>query len=602
MPEFDSTSFTSIDNIQKQFSMPAIVGWNRLEPRPRTADFDRSLKAEIRDALWMLSRQWQMGEFKGEDGGSPVGARLLTEEYSINRYAPAGSKAISYNDSIPLEAQVETETIPDSWQLKIQASTQFFKLLAKQAFDADQKERIREQYKITEISDTESLGHILCNQPSAQLYDQASLRSIDGYRLLTEIASGDFATWLDTSDSSLSDADKTTLKTVGSSLLDWFRRLYHQPTGDTAWKTPCLEYQFNCAAPAAGGNQTVLKAEQYASGHLDWYAFDIDSSVNSLEDDPSETITDAAPTEKLVSFIPTNISFGGMPNARYWEMEDRKTDFGDIDTNTTDIAKLMVAEFGLIYSNDWFIIPYGMNTGNICSIGGMVVTDTFGERTLIRAAGEGTDNDWQSWRLYNLSTSATAADNRLFLAPAAVKVMESEALEKLNIIRDEMANMVWAIENTITLPSGKPRSGYEAAREFSSYLSQGYSSITDDLAAAVKYTLGTSVPENWIPFLSVHTAGSDRDIQMQRAAMPRTSDGSNDPAGPRTTLLAGDEPFYIHEEEVPRSGTMITQTYQRTRWYNGKTLVWLGRKVTNGKGEGNSGLRFDQLNDIKTGE
>jgi hypothetical protein len=498
MPEFDSRSFTpSTLNLQKRFNIPAIVGWNRLEPRPRTADFSRSLKAEIRDALWMLSRQWQMGEFKGEDCGSPVDARLLTEEFTLNRYA-AGGQAKAYNDAIPLEAQVEAETIPDTWQLKIQASTQFFKLLAKEVFEADQKEKIRGRYQVGDITDTEPLNRILCNQPSAQLYDQARLRSIDGYLLLTEIASGAFASWLDIPDSSLSAADKTTLITVGNHLQDWFKRLYNQPAGDTAWKTPYLEYQFQCAAPAASGKQTVLEAEQYASGHLDWYAFDINDTESKLEDDPLETITDAAPTEKLVSFIPTNISFGGMPNARYWEMEDRKTDFGDIDSNTTDVAKLIVAEFGLIYSNDWFIIPYSMNTGNICSIRGMVVTDTFGERTWIKAAGAGVDNEWQNWRMYNLSTSATAVDNRLFLAPAAIKVMESEPMEKLNIIRDEMANMVWAIENTITLPSGKPRSGYEAAKELSSYLAQGFSSLTDDLAAAVKYTLGNSVPENWI--------------------------------------------------------------------------------------------------------
>jgi hypothetical protein len=49
---------------------PAIVTWNRLEGRPRTADFERSLRAEIRDPLWMLCRQWQFGEFQGEDAGS----------------------------------------------------------------------------------------------------------------------------------------------------------------------------------------------------------------------------------------------------------------------------------------------------------------------------------------------------------------------------------------------------------------------------------------------------------------------------------------------------------------------------------------------------
>ena len=52
---------------------PTVMVWNRLEGRPRTIEFDRALRAEVRDALWMLTRQWQLGEFRGEDAGSPVG-------------------------------------------------------------------------------------------------------------------------------------------------------------------------------------------------------------------------------------------------------------------------------------------------------------------------------------------------------------------------------------------------------------------------------------------------------------------------------------------------------------------------------------------------
>ena len=44
-----------------------IIAFNRLETRPRTTDFTRSLRAEVRDPLWMLTRQWQFGEFNGED-------------------------------------------------------------------------------------------------------------------------------------------------------------------------------------------------------------------------------------------------------------------------------------------------------------------------------------------------------------------------------------------------------------------------------------------------------------------------------------------------------------------------------------------------------
>ena len=55
---------------------PTIVSWNRLEPRPRSPNFERALRAEIRDALWMLTRQWQFGEFKGNDAGTATFAKV----------------------------------------------------------------------------------------------------------------------------------------------------------------------------------------------------------------------------------------------------------------------------------------------------------------------------------------------------------------------------------------------------------------------------------------------------------------------------------------------------------------------------------------------
>ena len=56
--------------------LPILHGWNRLEGRPRITDFERSLRAEVRDPLWFLTRQWQFGEFQGEDAASPIDVAL----------------------------------------------------------------------------------------------------------------------------------------------------------------------------------------------------------------------------------------------------------------------------------------------------------------------------------------------------------------------------------------------------------------------------------------------------------------------------------------------------------------------------------------------
>ena len=55
--------------------------------------------------------------------------------------------------------------------------------------------------------------------------------------------------------------------------------------------------------------------------------------------------------------MPATVQFDGMPNTRHWTFEEGATNFGDIDPDTTDIAKLLLIEFGLVYANDWFLLP-----------------------------------------------------------------------------------------------------------------------------------------------------------------------------------------------------------------------------------------------------
>ena len=72
---------------------PSVTTWDRLEARPRTIAFDRALQAEVRDPLWMLTKQWQMGEFRGSDAGSPVYAKLMIDTTRLTKYQPDGQAA-----------------------------------------------------------------------------------------------------------------------------------------------------------------------------------------------------------------------------------------------------------------------------------------------------------------------------------------------------------------------------------------------------------------------------------------------------------------------------------------------------------------------------
>src|ERR1700733_9164993 len=82
MPQPPSTSERA------ESEAPSVTTWTRLEPSPRDASLQKSMQAQMRDPLWLLARQWQVGEFLGEDTGSPVHATLGAEMQTVTTYRP----------------------------------------------------------------------------------------------------------------------------------------------------------------------------------------------------------------------------------------------------------------------------------------------------------------------------------------------------------------------------------------------------------------------------------------------------------------------------------------------------------------------------------
>ncbi|MBV8202560.1 MAG: hypothetical protein JOZ15_18240 [Acidobacteria bacterium] len=357
-------------------------------------------------------------------------------------------------------------------------------------------------------------------------------------------------------------------------------------------------------------------AERFYQGHLDWYNFDIDAGAPTLDGPPAPSPAPVSPQ----TLIPVPVNFNGMPKTRWWEFEDGKTNFGDVKPDTTDLATLLLLEFALVYANDWFLVPYTLPAGSLALIRGLAVTNVFGERIWVEAAGRGPEDDWQRWAMFLLDTkipTSQPADTSLFLPPTAVKVHEGSPFDEVMLIRDEVANMVWGIEKTIPLPTGERKPGAEAAREMLGFLERDLERRLGGppppppaaADAAIRYEVMSSVPENWIPWLPVHVPGDNREIQLQRAAMPRILLGDPDKprkVQPRTVVQRQglDQipavPYFVHEEEVPRAGTRVMQAFRRTRWRDGRVWLWLGVRKETGRGEGSSGLAFDRIVSVLT--
>lgn len=606
-----------------------ITVWNRLEPRPRKVDFDRALRAEVRDPLWMLTRQWQFGEFKAEDTGTAIFARGEMETTKVTKLSKRGEEALPIDLTSILEAEVEREIVDFDFGLRLEMGQHFFKILRKKLSDGGattlEIDSILTEFKTTTspeslffevpLDDTNNVDIFSNRDYLKTLSASSQKRSINGGNLLNylKLDVTNVASTFTTGGPFVSEIDA-----AGVDFGAWFERVYSQPTdaGDSAWNPNRMEYQFACSTPESNGVSSILSADEYYHGRLDWYSFDLEADTsefpNTLKDNPAQT---GDIETKKFTVIPSEVRFAGMPNARWWEMEDRNVDLGEIDANTTDTAKILLAEFGLIYSNDWTIIPWTVPVGSLSEMKNVVVSDVFGQRTVVEAAGKNLADPY-AWSMYGLNSKNNTGDpdNRLFIPPVVNKMHESTPLEAVNFIRDEMANMVWGIETLIPNELGKGVDGFEAATQYRKHMESlaGTSlpiSYTVQNDAKIKYQIANTVPENWIPFIPVKedNALTSREIKLQRAAMPRIIDGlTASRVRPRTKLIqfgATDigglgeswSPYFIHEEEVPRSGTVVKRTWQRSRTDNGKVITWLGRRKTNGRGEGNSGLAFDQI-------
>jgi hypothetical protein len=606
-----------IENINQAIAtrlLPTITLWNRLEGRPRTDNFDRALKAEIRDPLWMLARQWQIGEFEGDDAGSPVFAKIHLATNFLNAYQPHNQPPQPFDGSTPLEAQVEQRPLPFtrgqqiiSLDIRLLMGRQWLKLMRS---IGNFKQEFIDQYLIDIPDPTTSDDAEICsNVETWQQVAAVAERAMDGYKLYRYLL--DAPTNHAYDGTSIPAGQHTDVDALAVKFLTWYKNLFFQPQEpeQNAWQPEYLEYKFAVAAPD-GGSNSVFVADEYYHGRLDWYNLDVDNQRNDL----GEIV---APAPKALenptkTFIPTPLDFEGMPNTRWWTFEDSRTNFGNVNPGTTDLAKLMLIEFGLVYANDWFLFPVTLPTGTVTRVRGLAVTNVFGEKTWVKAAGRGRDEDWQRWNMYTMAVRSDAdvgADMRFVLLPTVPKIQEGKPLEDVVLIRDEMANMVWGIEAQVAMPDGHSISGYEAGDDLRKYLVRLVGSVPGDTPAAaapIRYKImSTNIAENWIPFIPVHMPGETeehREIQLQRAALPRIIPGDSASISkvlPRTTILregldAGSR-YFVHEEEIGRAGVDVRQSYQRTRWYNGRVVVWLGIRKATGRGEGRSNLSFDQL-------
>lgn len=654
------------------------TSWTRLEPRTRDRDLREALRAPVRDPLWLLGRQWQLGEFAGEDAGTPVRTRMTVRQHHLTRYRLGDGFTEQYRTggsapSPPLEALVERQQVrppasdsPEEGRnirLAAEAGQRFVEILAAEGIEVEPTD-----FAATDLSDYTDVGVtdlLLDPDPSTLRGDPASERYLsvvagrvlDGdalYRVVQKAlpaATGSADPVVPLPEPTPGPADGQAYRRAFERFRDWYADSYSEPESpDDGWDDDRLEHQFEVGVGDATDG-FVFGAEGYRGGRLDWYAFDHDPDgtlavppellfdpdvlrdllerdgsladllgqplptdggtgsttveVDGVDADAAGPTTGGGTSETTTADVtidttPTRLRYKGMPAPRWWELEDGAVNLDLIDAAPEDLSRLLLLEYGVLYGNDWFQLPVDVPVGTFTTVEDMRVMDSFGNETAVGHTSEATasaaDDDTGTaaeetppWRLFEFET---ATGHGLLLPPVVAGLLESDPVEEVQFVRDELVNIAWALEEHVEGPLGRPLDRHELNQEQRAERGGDEDQFSLPVAsvADVEYTLATDVPDYWLPLLPVQ--GPDSQVELRLAEL---LDGSGRTSESWGRLLDAD--LSVPEEEVPRSGTAVRQSYQLARWVDGSTHFWRGRRKDPGRGEGSSGLRFDITED-----
>jgi hypothetical protein len=565
------------------------MSWQRLESTTVGADLYEGQEARIADPLWLIGKQWQVGELTGEDAASPILVEAGFEHAPITRFRPGPPDVFAPTTgrtaALPLETAVEREPVrdgPAAARIAAEAALQLWRLLGTARAPAGLAPALRKRFPLVLPADDglDPVGRaqleLLARRGVAAdaLYDVLAAQGPDGLTGMPGIG----------------------LRPVRNALdawKRWYEDLFSEPPeGAGSWDASRMEYSFQVAAGLGGfENELRLEAAEYTGGRVDWYSFDVASTGFPMG-------AAGALEQHELCVLPTPVRFAGQAASRWWQVENRDVWFGDMNTAPEDLARFAVASYALTFGDDWLRVPCRLPAGVIVRADSVRVLDTFGQSHDIRSCAE-RDGVGRTWRFFELtgdrSADVLSIDTPspeseslcpwLFLPPTLAGRTESRPIERIALHRDEVANLAWAAELRIESAAGRVVDRAALARA----AMPAAPVPTDD---TWRYTLSTPVPGHQVPLVPVQADGS---LYLQRGRLAVSADGEVETSGALGEILEPERDLLIRDGEVPATGAEVTRTWQMARTPDGGYVLWVGRRKSAGRPRRSPGLVFDEV-------
>ena len=530
--------------------------WIRLHPDSTDETMVTSVQARIHDPLWLLGRQWQFGELRHDGGATPIDVRIEGTSSPLTRLRGGISAASATGSSriksvqAPLETLVEREAVPetglDNLRLRTEAGVQFVRMLRAAGMDGRVGFWAGESPFVRPETDMDAETRDWFDMVDGRVPDGAALPRVIRARLAPASSPP-----IDTNEARVLRA-----------WIAWAATRFDQaPSGPSTWDPEHVEYAFSASGTGAEG-EAVLVAPEYVEGQLEWY--DFEHGIGTLG------ATDTA-TARRAFRIPAPLDFAGMPNPRFWTFENPGVRFDQLELlsdpeKPPSPATLMVLDFALSYSDDWFLIPIALDAWTIYETTAVAITDVFGDTTLANPP-EG------RWNMFRLDRHGSEQLSPLFIAASPADTVEGPPLEEVHLLADEVANVAWAVERLTPHPLGESR---EVPPQPVTSPATAPSGLTWTLTPP-------SPPGNWFPLLP---------MSIGRLALGSLWNARTlKPAGRVLADLRA--PRLLHQEEVPPEGAQIIRRWQSARAIDGSLHFWIGRSKTPRRTDIAPAIRFD---------
>ena len=168
---------------------------------------------------------------------------------------------------------------------------------------------------------------------------------------------------------------------------------------------------------------------------------------------------------------------------------------------------MLIVEFATVYANDWYLLPIQLPCGALHTIGQLTITNSFGDPpdtlgpVALSIPAFGSDPagtpDWCMFRQTVIQPDGTDANlNGLLLLTSAAAVQSSAAAEEVVFIRDDTADLGWAVEHMVLGADDRPMDRYSAAAQ------QTLNTLSvppSDDGSTVRYLLETDSPSTRFP-------------------------------------------------------------------------------------------------------